>query len=70
MKNMIVCPKCGELVYFNSYFGAYICEHCSWEDASYAKDRDSFCATFSALKTFRNRSSQRKVFKIISISSP
>ncbi len=39
MKNVRICPKCGNLVYFNSYFGAYICESCEWEDASYAKKR-------------------------------
>lgn len=41
MKSARICPKCGRLVYFNSYFGAYICEYCDWEDASYAKKRDS-----------------------------
>lgn len=43
MKNVRVCPECGSLVYFNSYFGAYICEKCEWEDATYAKRRDSYC---------------------------
>lgn len=42
MKSVIVCPECKNLVYFNSYFGAYICENCDWEDASYAKKRDSY----------------------------
>lgn len=42
MKSVIVCPECKKLVYFNSYFGAYICESCGWEDASYAKKRDSY----------------------------
>lgn len=41
MKSVMVCPECKKLVYFNSYFGAYICENCGWEDASYAKKRDS-----------------------------
>lgn len=42
MKSVIVCPECKKLVYFNSYFGAYICQSCGWEDASYAKKRDSY----------------------------
>lgn len=42
MKSVIVCPVCKKLVYFNSYFGAYICDNCSWEDDSYAKKRDSY----------------------------
>lgn len=45
MKNVRVCPKCKKLVYFNSYFGAYICEYCGWEDDSYAKERDSYVTT-------------------------
>lgn len=48
MKNVKVCPECGSLVYFNYYFGAYICEDCEWEDASYAKNRDSYCITSSS----------------------
>lgn len=47
MKNVRVCPKCGNLVYFNSYFGAYICENCEWEDATYAKKRDAYCVLSS-----------------------
>lgn len=42
MKSVIVCPECKKLVYFNSYFGAYICQSCGWEDASYAQKRDSY----------------------------
>lgn len=47
MKNVKVCPKCGSLVYFNSYFGAYICESCEWEDNSYAKKRNSYYSVYS-----------------------
>ena len=38
---MKICPKCGELVSYNSYFGAYICENCNWEDNTRAKLRDN-----------------------------
>lgn len=55
MKNVRVCPKCGSLVYFNSYFGAYICESCEWEDASYAKRRAS-CGKKSSVAESRIKS--------------
>lgn len=42
MKSVIICPECKKLVYFNSYFGAYICESCGWEDNSFAKKRISY----------------------------
>lgn len=55
MKSVRICPKCGSLVYFNSYFGAYICENCEWEDASYAKRRDSYCAMSEYRVSISNR---------------
>ena len=39
---MKVCPKCGKVVDFNSYFGAYICDECGWEDNSYSRERISY----------------------------
>ena len=36
---MKVCPNCGKVIGFNSYFGAYICEECGWEDDTYNKER-------------------------------
>ena len=27
---MKVCPYCGSVVSYNSYFGAYICPNCNW----------------------------------------
>ena len=32
---MIICPKCGEVLTYNSYFGGYLCNNCSWENVSY-----------------------------------
>ncbi len=58
MKNVRVCPECGRLVYFNYYFGAYICENCEWEDASYAKKRDSYFVA-SSLHVTRRRVSKK-----------
>lgn len=31
---MKICPNCGKVLSFNSYFGAYICPNCAWEDAT------------------------------------
>lgn len=28
---MKICPKCGKVVSFNSYFGVYLCSNCDWE---------------------------------------
>lgn len=30
--SMKVCPKCGKIANYNSYFGAYLCECCDWEE--------------------------------------
>jgi len=40
---MKVCPKCGKVIGFNSYFGAYICENCEWEDDTYSRERVEYC---------------------------
>lgn len=40
---MKICPECGRLISYNSYFGAYICENCKWEDASNSKRRATCC---------------------------
>lgn len=33
------CPQCGKVIDFNSYFGAYICDDCGWEDNTYFRER-------------------------------
>lgn len=37
---MKICPKCGKVVSYNSYFGAYICTDCNWEDATIGQKRN------------------------------
>ena len=34
MHNLILCPCCGEIVSWNSWFGCYICVKCGncWEE--------------------------------------
>lgn len=39
---MKVCPDCGKVIGFNSYFGAYICDECGWEDDSFYQERISY----------------------------
>ena len=45
---MKVCPNCGEVIGYNSYFGAFICENCKWEDAHIGIKRNKG-ATVSAV---------------------
>lgn len=40
---MKVCPCCGRILSFNSYFGAFICDRCHWEDDSVGRER--LCGT-------------------------
>ncbi len=32
---MIICPKCGNVLTYNSYFGGYLCSNCNWENTRY-----------------------------------
>jgi len=41
MKDTILCPQCGKLANYNSYFGAYFCSECKWEDRSPARRRSA-----------------------------
>lgn len=45
---MKICPKCGKVLSYNSYFGAYICNTCSWEDASQKQKRNKRAVSFYA----------------------
>lgn len=42
---MKICPKCGKVVSYNSYFGAYICGGCNWEDCTVGNKRSKSCST-------------------------
>jgi hypothetical protein len=39
---MIVCPKCKELAYLNTHFGAYYCSDCDWADYFLRDNRDKY----------------------------
>lgn len=43
---MKICPKCGKVLAYNSYFGAYICADCNWEDASIGTKRNKGHITY------------------------
>lgn len=51
---MKICPNCGKVLSYNSYFGAYICTDCNWEDARLGQKRNmgvQITITRSASKT-------------------
>ena len=29
---IMLCPDCGKIVDYSSYFGAYMCNKCSWKE--------------------------------------
>ena len=58
MKSIIICPECGDLAYYNSYFGTYICESCAWADDRPRKQTTS-------IKTYRPKNAWRQTPKDI-----
>lgn len=54
---MKICPKCGKVISYNSYFGAYICTDCKWEDATIGVKRNKGVISYKV--SFRK---QNKVF--------
>lgn len=52
---MKVCPKCGKVLSYNSYFGAYICTDCKWEDASIGENRNKGYTTYSFSFSKKNK---------------
>lgn len=35
LSTMEICPSCGHIASYNSYFNAYICSYCGWERRLY-----------------------------------
>lgn len=63
---MKICPKCGKVLSYNSYFGAYICSNCNWEDSlNRTKKGNRRCVPFSQHSNSQNRS-KRMIVKSIS----
>jgi uncharacterized Zn finger protein (UPF0148 family) len=48
---MIICPKCGCLIEFNSYFGEYSCNNCKWKDDTYKRQRVEQYRKFTSQNT-------------------
>ena len=55
---MKICPNCGKVLAYNSYFGAYICSNCNWEDSSTGKRRDSGIYSYSIQVKGNHKSKQ------------
>lgn len=63
---MKICPICGKVVSYNSYFGAYICTNCNWEDATIGEKRNrgtnrNLYRVVGSAKTFKE--SERNAFE-------
>ena len=59
---MKICPKCGRVVSYNSYFAAYRCENCDWEDNTNSLKRASnTISTFRLVKT--NDSKEKRILQ-------
>ncbi len=52
---MKICPKCGKVLSYNSYFGAYICADCKWEDASFGIKRNKGYYAYSIYTFKKNK---------------
>ncbi len=57
---MKICPKCGKVVSYNSYFGAYICTECDWEDATIGQKRNMGCYYTSKKLTVKVKNSDSR----------
>lgn len=49
---MKVCPNCGKVAFFNSYFNAYMCNYCGWENR--LKRHDKFYYKIQVSKREKN----------------
>ncbi len=52
---MKICPKCGKVLSYNSYFGAYICTDCKWEDSSIGEKRNKGHISYTISLTKRDK---------------
>ena len=62
---MKLCPRCGGLATYNSYFGAYICQECYWENNSPSEERTVFFTNlineiFACKKEFGEKNSDNR----------
>lgn len=58
---MRICPRCGKVLSYNSYFGAYICDDCKWEDATNGEKRNKGVVYYK-INSSLNRSKHQSGF--------
>lgn len=58
---MKICPKCGKVLSYNSYFGAYICSSCNWEEVSRTHSYQSRKTSFNSTQHKREYKLKRAV---------
>lgn len=51
---MKICPECGGIAFYNSYFGAYFCNSCNWKLKVSNKPRQTSGKTFD-YRTIRKK---------------
>ena len=57
---MKICPKCGKVLSYNSYFGAYICDECKWENADYGIIKNKGIDTVILYEHLDQKNKQKK----------
>jgi hypothetical protein len=58
---MRLCPNCGKIADYNSYFGAYICSSCTWQDDTPNRERvKKFTSTFTCNENGQKREGKRE----------
>ena len=65
---MKICPNCVRVLSYNSYFGDYICDACSWEEVSKGtKKTKDYSIIYSPAKRIKsNKTTARHItaFKV------
>lgn len=56
---MRLCPKCGKIADYNSYFGAYICSNCTWQDDTPNRERVKNRHNFTDGKSDQKRTTKK-----------
>mgnify|MGYP001016436971 CR=1 FL=1 len=57
---MKLCPICGKIADYNSYFGAYICNNCSWKDDTPNRKRLAMYHSLSDSSNSKESSNNKK----------
>lgn len=60
---MIICPKCGQVISYNSYFKGYICNKCDYEKRDNKKRTERKTCKVTPNKITSNKSNLMLVQK-------